>query len=465
MFDEKTYKGHGNVLFFILYIYAKIFLMKKNDIIKLDICDMTVEGMGVGKENGQAVFVKGALIGEKVEAQIIKMAKNYAVAKVNAILSASPHRVEPHCPKKRCGGCTLECLSYEAQLEYKQRYVKSCFERIAKVDVEVEKCAASPNVLNYRNKCAFPVGKELKSGFFAQHSHEIIEVESCAIQDEDINEAYAIIKELLKKHNVQGYDEISGKGCLRHIVIRKVKSGLNVVLVINGKGISKGIIKDIADKNEKIQNISINFNDKNTNVILGRETKTVFERGELKEEFSGLEFLVSANSFLQVNHEQAQNLYDCAMEFADISKEDTVADLYCGIGTMTLIAAKKAKKVYGIEIVPQAIENANRNAALNGITNAEFFLGDAKEAEQKIFKNGVDIVIVDPPRKGLDAEVVYTIMRNNPKKIVYVSCDAATLARDCALFNEGGYEIKKVKPFDMFPHTTHVETVVLMEKE
>lgn len=425
--------------------------------IELKIEDLTVEGAGIGRYLGQAVFVPGVLPEELVRAKVIKMTKNYAVARLEEILERSPYRVERACAAKRCGGCNLLHLSYEAQLRYKTAYVKGCFERIAKIEADVKDCRPSPTQIAYRNKCAFPVGKG-GIGFYAPRSHDIIDVDECPIQCREINDTFRAVKRIVS--DMSFYDEQTGTGTLRHIIIRKVKSGMGVTLVVNAQGIREYIVSHIAQLPGVI-NVSVNVNTNNTNVILGDETKAVFESALLLEDFLGLMFEVSPNSFMQVNSEQAEHLYECAIEFADISEEDTVADLFCGVGTLTLLAAKRAKRALGVEILPEAIENARQNAKRNGIDNAVFYCGDACD-ERAL--TGSDIVLLDPPRRGCDERTLNAIAAASPKRIVYISCDAATLARDCAYLAAKGYEVKTVHPFDMFPQTTHVECVVLMSR-
>jgi 23S rRNA (uracil1939-C5)-methyltransferase len=447
--------------------------MKKNEEFTLKIDDLTVDGHGLGRYEGQAVFVPGALPGETAKVSAIKIAKNYAVARLLELIEPSPDRTAPPCGDfKACGGCTLQHLSYEKQLAYKTYYVKNCLKRIGGLEIPVLPCAASPNTTGYRNKSSFPVapGKEgLVTGFYSPHSHRVVDISSCGIQDEAANRVLSAVREFAARYDIAPYDETAHTGLLRHIVVRSAKNGeVMAALVINGKKLPHAA--ECADLlREKVPGLAsfiVNRNEKKTNVILGETEEVVFGNPYITEEMLGLSFRVSLQSFLQVNREQAENLYKKALDYAALTPDDIVADLYCGIGTLTLAAARQAKKVYGIESVPDAVENANENMQLNGIGNAAFICGDCAEKLPELFKreSGVSAVLLDPPRRGCERAVLDALTEAKPERIVYVSCDAATLARDLKILAEGGYTAKEAAPYDMFPQTTHVECCCLLTK-
>lgn len=444
-------------------------MLNKNDIIELNIDDLTVEGAGIGKHEGMAVFVPRALPAEAVNVKIIKLTKNYAVAKLLELLKPSEERTAPFCGSfEVCGGCTLQHLSYKGQLAYKSRYIKECFKRLGGIEIGEPKILAADNIRDYRNKAAFPVsgqGGRVEAGFYAPRSHRLVPVD-CPIQKQSINEIKNAVTDWANIEGIKAYDEEKHKGILRHIVGRQSSEGdVMAGIVVNANVHEKPLVSALQSV-PGIKSVIINVNNNKTNAILGDKEKAVFGEPYITETFDGLLFRAGLSSFLQVNHEQAEKLYTTAMELAGITKNDVVFDLFCGIGTMSLIASRRAKSVMGIEYVQSAVDNARENAALNDIGNAQFLEGDAGE----MIGDGIeaagkpDIVILDPPRKGCEGSLIDKLIQISPRKIVYVSCNPATLARDAALFNAGGYSVVAVKGVDMFPHTTHVETVVSLKR-
>ena len=445
-------------------------MLKKNDDIEITIDDLIVEGAGIGRYEGMAVFVPRALPGETVTARIIKVTKSYAVGRMMALHKASPERVQPFCPVfERCGGCTLQHMSYAAQLEYKRRYVQACFKRIGGLDIDLPEIVASDDERAYRNKAAFPVAMadgEINAGFFAPRSHQLV-VADCGIQRGALNAVKNAVVNWARENHISAYDEERGTGTLRHIVVRQVSDGsLMAGIVVRGRVDEASLI--VALKGiPKLKSIVLNINKEKGNAILGTESRVIWGDSYITEQYEDLSFHAGLTSFLQVNHAQSVKLYDVALNYADISKRDIVFDLFCGIGTISLLAAKRAKKVLGIEYVPEEVENAQDNAKLNNITNAQFLAGDAGEMISEGIRSmgKPDIVLLDPPRKGCDKALIDSIIKAAPKKVVYVSCDPATLARDAAIFDAGEYEVKAVQAVDMFPHTTHVECVIGMQRK
>jgi len=440
---------------------------KKNDVIEITIDDLTVDGAGVGRVEGLAVFIPLALPGETVSAIIIKLAKNYAVGKLVKILSQSKARVEPFCSAfEACGGCTLQHLSYEQQLAFKSRHVKECFNRIGRIQINLPKVVAAENTRDYRNKASFPVALLngiVESGFYAPHSHRLVACD-CPIQKKDINAAKNAVIQWANKNRIAPYDEKTHSGLLRHIVARQASNGDLMAGVVLRDWTDT---KTLADSLQPLAySVVVNKNEKKQNAILGSQSRTILGEHYITEYYNGLKFRVGLTSFLQVNHAQSEKLYRIALEFAMINKDDIVFDLFCGIGTISLLAAKHAKMVLGIEYVREAVENAKENAKLNNIDNAFFIAGDAgMMIDEGIKQYGhPDIVLLDPPRKGCDGSLIERVVHTSPKRIVYVSCNPSTLARDAAIFSKGGYIIDRIMGVDMFPHTTHVETVVLMSR-
>ena len=522
--------------------------LQKNDLIMLEITDLTEEGQGVGKKDGLVFFVKDSVMGDLVEARILKVKKNYAYAKVENLLEASPHRIAPLCPVAgKCGGCQLQHLSYEKELSWKEDRIAQSLIRIAGLspeEVESKTEGILGGVLSrYRNKAQYPVQsrKEIHSGkvvdtsasssalsmgFYGFHSHRIIETEDCLINSVENPLILNCIKDWAREYKISGYEEETGKGLLRHIFLRKGFSTGEILIcfVINGRSLAhgnelwerlqglslndeEGSLQSRADMQcdvdtqsraelhcgvdtqseadghceenrkiqEKIVGLCVNINEGRGNAILGRETLCLYGKDSIEDKIGELSFSISVPSFYQVNPAQTEKIYGKALEYAALTGEETVWDCYCGIGTISLFLAQKAKQVYGLEIVPEAIENAKKNAEKNGLHNTEFFVGAAEEVlpkwveeqkrEGKDVGNLVDVVSLDPPRKGCDEACLSAVLELSPKRIVYVSCDPGSLARDIKYLREGGYELQKWVGIDNFPRTGHVETVVFLSRK
>lgn len=483
-------------------------MLQKNDIIKLKIEDMGIDGEGIGKYEGMTFFVKDAIIGDVVRARVTKLKKNYGYARVEEILTASSCRVEPECElHKRCGGCQIQAMDYREQLKFKQNKVRGNLIRIGGFDAALVERVMLPVVgmetpYRYRNKAQFPIGTDkegnLIAGFYASRTHSIIPVKDCKLGVAENQEILECVLSYMRENHVAAYDEATGEGLVRHVLIRYgfTTKEIMVCLVINGKRlpVQERLIEKLCGI-EGMTSISVNQNRKNTNVILGDVTETIWGQAyitdyiHLREDGIGAQtdtaiaYHISPQSFYQVNPEQTEKLYSLALQYAGLTGKETVWDLYCGIGTISLFLARKAGKVYGVEIVPQAIRDARSNARLNGITNAEFFVGKAEEvlpdfyerlshrsmgAGEELTASGTDmlhpdVIVVDPPRKGCDARCLETMLKMRPERIVYVSCDSATLARDLRVLCDGGYELKKVRAVDQFGHTTHTETICQLE--
>ena len=449
--------------------------VEKNKDYFMEITDIGNEGEGIGKIDGFTVFVKDALPSEKIKVRITKVNKSFAFGRLMEIIEPSKHRVEPKCPVyKRCGGCSLQHLSYDEQLKFKTKKVKDVLERIGGFEnADVNDAIGMENPFHYRNKAQFPVreGKNgVEIGFYAPRSHNVIDIESCLIQHPLNDKIIRLIREFIREENVSVYNETTGKGLIRHIVTRigYVTKEVLICIVINGKSIPKKerLIKKLSEV-EGLKGIVLNINTKNTNVILSRETKVLWGQGFITDYIGDVKFEISINSFYQVNPVQTKVLYSKALELAGLTGNENVFDIYCGIGTISLFLAKKAKKVIGVEIVEQAIEDAKRNAKINGITNAEFIAGSAEEVIPKLYAEGItaDVVVVDPPRKGCDEAVLDTIIKMQPKRVVYVSCDPSTFARDLKVLCSNGYAKGTAQPVDQFCHSGHVETVVGLHRK
>ena len=451
---------------------------KKNDLLTVTIEDMGHDGEGIGKVDGYTVFVKDTVIGDKVQAKIMKAKKNYGYARLVEIMEPSKDRVEPRCAYARqCGGCQIQALSYEKQLAYKQQKIENNLIRIGgfqKEEIPMQPIIGMEDPYHYRNKAQFPVGcdKEghLIAGFYAGRTHSIISNRKCYLGVEVNEQILNLVLAHMEAYDIPAYDETTGKGLVRHVLIRYgfQSKEIMVCLVVNGSRIPGA--EDLIAKLREIPgmtSISLNINREKTNVILGRKGKVLWGQEYITDTIGPIAYQISPQSFYQVNPVQTQKLYEKALEYAGLEGNETVWDLYCGIGTISLFLAQKAKQVYGVEIVPAAIEDAKRNATLNHITNAEFFVGKAEEVlPEKYEKEGIyaDVIVVDPPRKGCEESVLATMVKMQPKRIVYVSCDSATLARDLKYLRGEGYEVKKVQGVDQFPHTVHVETVVLLSR-
>ena len=447
---------------------------RKNDLVTLEIEDCGIDGEGIGKADGFTVFVKDAVIGDTVTAKIIKAKKNYGYGRLMEVLKPSPYRVEPKCEfARQCGGCQLQALSYDQQLVFKTNKVKGHLERIGGfTDIPMEPIIGMDELFHYRNKAQFPVGRnkegKIVTGFYAGRTHNIIENRDCALGVAENKEVLDRVIAHMEKYGIEPYNEATGKGLVRHVLIRYgyFTKEVMVCLILNGNKLPKEeqLVKSLCEI-PGMTSITINVNKKRSNVILGEEICLLWGQEYITDRIGDISYRISPLSFYQVNPMQTQKLYAKALEYADLHGQETVWDLYCGIGTISLFLAQKAKFVRGVEIVPAAIENAKENAKLNGLENTEFFVGKAEEVLPREYKkNGVyaDVIVVDPPRKGCDETLLETMIEMNPERIVYVSCDSATLARDLKYLCERGYELRKVCPVDQFGMTVHVETVVLL---
>ena len=449
---------------------------RKNDIVTLKIEDCGIDGEGIGKADGFTVFVKDAVIGDTVRAKIMKAKKNYGYGRLEEIITPSPDRVEPKCQfARQCGGCQLQALSYEKQLEFKTSKVRGHLERIGGfTDIPMEKILGMDQPFHYRNKAQFPVGKSkdgrIITGFYAGRTHSIIENRDCALGVTRNKEVLDRVIAHMEKFHIQPYDENTGKGLVRHVLIRYgfFTDEMMVCLIINGEKLpgEEALVKSLRQIPETVS-VMVNVNKKRNNVILGEKVRLLWGQPYITDKIGEISYQISPLSFFQVNPYQTGRLYGKALEYAQLSGNETVWDLYCGIGTISLFLAQKAKMVRGVEIIPAAIENAKENARLNGFDNTEFFVGKAEEVLPEQFaRTGerADVIVVDPPRKGCDETLLSTIIEMQPDRVVYVSCDSATLARDLKYLCERGYELKKVCPVDMFPNTVSVETVVLLSQ-
>lgn len=437
--------------------------MKKNEQYIIDIIGTGAEGEGVGRIDNMAVFVPYALLGERVLVHIVKVLKNYAFAKLLEVIEPSPHRIQPLCPVfKQCGGCSMQHADYEYELEFKTNKVRDCLKRIGGIDASVLPCVGSPEMYGYRNKGQFAVSKD-GIGFYSPRSHRLVDGKNCLIQNKIAPDIIEAVQNYMDICNVMPYDEETHTGKIRNVFIRTVSGGVMVCVVSREKNLPDTdlLVKLLCDAGAT--DVILNINSKRTNVAMGDENIVLYGKDFVTDEIDGISFEISPLSFYQINSKQTKNLYECAVSLAELDKSKTVFDLYCGIGTISLYAARKAGRVLGVEIVPQAIENAKRNASLNDIDNAEFFCGKAEEVTKALGK--ADVVIVDPPRKGCDEKLLNTIKNISPEKVVYVSCNPATLARDLKILEQYGYQITFVQPFDMFPRTFHVETVVLLQRQ
>ena len=447
--------------------------VEKNKEYVFEIIDNGFQGEGIAKIDNFTIFIQNAIKGEKVKTLIVKVLSSHAFGKILEILEPSKERVEPDCATyKRCGGCSLRHVKYKETLKMKQNAVKSLVDKTLKNPVNVLEPIGMEKPFYYRNKAQFPLGLDKENmpqlGVYANRTHEIVPIEKCLIQNEEAQKVAKTVLNFIKKNNLTIYNEKTGKGLFRHIVIKvglKTKE-IMCILVLNGKGFNQEqeLVEKLTNKYPNIKTIVKNINMKNTNVILGIENLNIYGDGYIKDVLGDYTFKISPLSFYQVNPVQAEKLYNIGVENAEISKEDVVFDLYCGIGTISLFMSKYAKKVYGVEIVEQAIEDAKENAKLNNIENAEFIAGDAEIVlDDLINKKKIipDVVMVDPPRKGLDNTSIENILKIKPKRVVYISCNPATLVRDLAKFEET-YSISDIQPVDMFPFTSHVECIAVM---
>ncbi|OQB25820.1 MAG: 23S rRNA (uracil-C(5))-methyltransferase RlmCD [Firmicutes bacterium ADurb.Bin182] len=447
--------------------------VKKNDDIVIEITSLNSQGQGVGRYEDYAVFVPGAIPGEKVQAHIIKVNQGYGVGKLQNILTSSAERVDPLCPAYgSCGGCVLQHIRYEAQLKFKRQAVTDALERIGGFKgIGVNDTIGMSKPWSYRNKGAFPVSfvnGKIEAGFFAPRSHRIIPISDCSIQDESVILCVNAVRDWANEFGIRAYDEQTQKGTLRHVVARTSSNGevMAVVVTMGSLPRKDELITILRERVPGLASIIHNVNSKQTSVILGEKYTVLWGKERLEEQICSLKFMVSPASFLQVNPVQTEKLYGTALEYAALTGNETVIDIYCGIGTITLLLAQKAKTVIGIEYVPEAVKDAKNNANINGITNAKFICAKAEEELPRLVSEGIrpDVAVLDPPRKGAEPELLHAIIESKTPKVVYVSCNPTTLARDLKILAEGGYEIRKVQPVDMFPHTEHVECCCLLAK-
>jgi len=448
----------------------------KNEILELTITGLGSTGEGVGKVDGFTVFAHGGLPGETVKVKLDNVKKTYAMGKVISIIKVSDDRCTPVCPiYEECGGCQLQHLSYEAQLKIKNQQVKDALSRIGHLKhVEVMPTLRAAEPIFYRNKMQFPVAFDegkLEIGCFAASTHRVVNVDNCFIQKEKNNKIIGVVREWMQKYHISAYNEDKGTGIIRHVMGRVgVHTGDVMVVIVTAtydvphlKELTKMLRDNIPGLKSFIQNI----NKRHTNVIMGQKDRVIYGKSTIRDTLGSLKFNISAQSFFQVNSEQAEKLYNKAVEFAGLTGKETVFDVYCGTGTISLFLAKHAKAVYGIEIVPPAIKDAQRNAEDNHCDNATFLLGDAALKLPELLEQGIkpDVVLLDPPRAGCEERVLSSIVHVKPRRIVYVSCNPSTLARDLAYLNQHGYDVPMVQPVDMFPQTAHVECVALIERK
>ena len=458
-------------------------IVNKNDEVIIDIEDMGSDGEGIGKYQGYTIFVKNAIIGDKIKAKLMKTKKSYGYGRLMEVIEPSPYRVTPKCPiAGKCGGCSIQHLDYEKQLEYKQNKVKNCLERIGGFPVEefckeniMEPIIGMKEPFYYRNKAQFPVGvnKEGKVaiGFYAGRTHSIIDTSHCYIQAPVNDEILQRVRKFIEEYEISVYNEEKQEGLFRHILTRVgfTTGEIMVCLIINGNNLpyKEQFIASLCEISH-MTSISININKEKTNVILGDKVKTLWGKSYITDNIGDIKYQISPLSFYQVNPIQTKVLYETALSYADLHGEETVWDLYCGIGTISLFLAQKAKQVYGVEIVPQAIDDAKKNAEINHITNVEFFVGAAEKILPLKYKEDsicADVIVVDPPRKGCEESLLDTIIQMAPKRMVYVSCDPGTLARDLKYLCKKDYEISKIQAVDQFGHSVHVECVVGMQRK
>ena len=449
-------------------------MLIKNQVYEAEIVDYTSEGQGVAKIEGCAVFVPNAIFGEKCQIRIEKVGKTWAAGKIVQLLEKSPHRINRACPvAKLCGGCDFHHMDYEEECRLKAERVRTCLNRLGGQNLEEMPIHGAPDTTCYRNKAQYPVSQQKGrafAGFFKAGTHQVIENKRCLILPGESDQVKDAVIDWMNQYRITVYDETTHKGLIRHIYVRRgaVSGQVLVCLVVNGRKLSR--IPELLERLKKIPGFTtlvLSVNTRPGNAVLGDEFIALHGPGYIEDTLCGLTFRLSPRSFYQVNHHQAQELYNAAITAAGITGEDTVLDLYCGVGTITLAMSRAAGKVIGVEVIPQAVEDAKENAVRNGITNAEFICADAGEAALELEKKGIkaDVVVVDPPRKGLNGYAIEAIDRFSPRRLVYVSCDPATLARDVTLLEQRGFKLKNAQAFDLFPRCAHVESVVTMIKE
>ena len=446
-------------------------MLEKNKIYEAVICDYTAEGLGVAKIDGCAVFIPNAIVGETCQVRIEKIGKTWATGKITQLLEKSPHRVNRECPvAKLCGGCDFWHMDYEEESRLKADRVRQALNRIGGEQLEDIPILSAPTCYGYRNKAQYPVASKKGrafAGFFKAGTHQVVENDRCLILPEETDKVKKIVVDYVNHYRITAYDEETGKGLLRHIYVRRgaVSGQVLVCLVVNGRKLPH--TDDLIERLQAVPGFTslvLAVNTRPGNAILGNEFIDLYGPGYIEDTLCGLQFRLSPRSFYQVNHHQAQRLYEAAISQAEITKDDLVLDLYCGVGTITLAMAKAAGKVIGVEVVEQAVQDAWENAKRNGIDNAEFFCGDAGKAALDLDAKGIrpDVVVVDPPRKGLNADTIEALHKMSPRRIVYVSCDPATLARDVALLKEKGYALKNAMAADLFPKCAHIESIVCL---
>lgn len=450
--------------------------IRKNDDLTLEITDYTSDGSGLGKVDGMAVFVPNGVVGDCCSVHIIKVTKNYCVGKISKILKPSKNRIEPDCPAfERCGGCAFRNIPYEKESEFKQKRVSDCLLRIGGIEMAPEKVVSNGITRHYRNKAQFKIEKtpegRIIAGFFAPKSHRVIECKNCPLHPKEFALAVEVFCKFLEKNDISVYNEETGKGLVRQLYLRMGENSgqLMVCVVINGNRLFNQhlLVEDLKENLPCLESVVINENRQKTNVVLGEKNTVIYGGEFITDRMCDLNFRLSPHSFYQVNSKMAELLFERAGEFAGLTGNETVLDLYCGAGAIGLSLAKKAKKIIGVEIVPQAVENARFNAQNNGIENCEFICSDASAAASLLAKRKIkpDVVVIDPPRKGCDSRLIDIIAQDfSPQRVVYVSCDPATLSRDLKIFSQKGYSVEKITPFDLFPRTVHVESVVLLTK-
>lgn len=445
--------------------------LEKGSIYTAVIDGYSSEGLGIARVNGAVVFVPHAVRGEEIDLRITKVMKTSCAGEIVKIHNPSPERMEPECPYAgKCGGCAYRHLTYPEELWAKRQRVQDALTRIGGLELTVEEILGAKNPEHYRNKSQYPVGADGSIGFFQARTHKVVPIRRCLIQTEAADRTAQAVGEWMRRYKISAYDETTGKGLVRHVCVRVNRKGESLCcVVVNGNKVPREpeLAAYVTAAVPHTVGVLLNSNTRRGNVVLGDKYRTLFGRNYLMDTLCGLEFKLSMPSFYQVNRDQAEVLYGKALEFAGLTGNETVLDLYCGIGTITLCLAKAAKRVIGAEIVPPAIRDAKENALRNHVENAEFFCGDAADIAAKLESDGLrpDVVTVDPPRKGLAPEVIASVAAMGPEKVVYVSCDPATLGRDVKIFREFGYEAKRAAAVDMFPGTAHVETVVLLSRE